>query len=235
MSTKTQKSSAAAKAKTKRGGKRSPSQGSNAMGAGIKSVAFVALGLVILGVIFYASNGGGSSAAEGAADEYEFVVGEPGPGEAAPALQLPSADGDMFDLADLRGKKVLLYFQEGIMCQPCWDQLSDIEANFPKFEALGVDEVVTITTDPLNALEQKVVDEDLSSEVLADPGIGASSDWGAAGIGMMGGNMNGHSFVLVDEEGVIEWRRDYGGPPDYTMYLPVSNLLADMRASTPSS
>lgn len=130
---------------------------------------------------------------------------------------------------------MLLYFQEGIMCQPCWDQLTDIEANFSKFEALGVDEVATITTDPLEALEQKAVDEGLVSEVLADPGVEVSRQWGAAGIGMMGANMNGHSFVLVDEDGVIEWRRDYGGPPDYTMYLPVSSLLADMRSGNTSS
>ncbi len=46
---------------------------------------------------------------------------------------------------------------------------------------------------------------------------------------MMGGAANGHSFVLINEDGVIEWRADYGGDPDYTMYVPVPNLLADMR------
>lgn len=48
---------------------------------------------------------------------------------------------------------------------------------------------------------------------------------------MMGPQINGHSFILVNEDGVIEWRADYGGPPDHTMYLPVSNVLADMRAA----
>jgi peroxiredoxin len=102
---------------------------------------------------------------------------------------------------------------------------------FSKFEALGVHKVLTITTDPLDALEQKAADEGLTSEVLADPGIGASKEWGTAGIGMMGPQINGHSFILVNEDGVIEWRADYGGPPDHTMYLPVSNVLADMRAA----
>lgn len=198
--------------------------------AGLKTAAAVGLGVVALGAIFVLSNSGGSKGT-GQAGEYEFVVGNPGPGEKAPPLQLPSTNGGMFDLASEGGQSVLLYFQEGIMCQPCWDQIKDIEAEFSKFEALGVDKVVTITTDPLDALEQKAADESLTSEVLADPGVGASKEWGTAGIGMMGPQMNGHSFILVNEDGVIEWRADYGGPPDHTMYLPVSNVLADMRAA----
>jgi hypothetical protein len=34
--------------------------------------------------------------------------------------------------------------------------------------------------------------------------------------------------VLVGADGVIRWRADYGGAPDYTMYLPPQKMLADM-------
>jgi peroxiredoxin Q/BCP len=47
---------------------------------------------------------------------------------------------------------------------------------------------------------------------------------------MMGAGQDGHSFILVGPDGLIKWRADYGGAPKYTMYVPVSNLLADMRA-----
>ena len=144
--------------------------------AGMKTAAAVALGVVALGAIFFLSNSGGSKGT-GEAGEYEFVVGNPGVGEKAPPLQLPSTDGGMFDLASERGQSVLLYFQEGIMCQPCWDQLKDIETEFSEFEALGVDKIVTITTDPPDALKLKVADEGLTSEVLADPGVSASREW----------------------------------------------------------
>lgn len=220
----------AATPKVNRGTAWSRSERRTGMGAGMKTLAAVGLGVVALGTIFYLSNSGASKGT-GDAGEYEFVVGNPSPGEKAPPLQLPSTDGGMFDLASERGQSVLLYFQEGIMCQPCWDQLKDIETEFSKFDALGVDKVATITTDPLDALQQKAADEGLTSAVLADPGVGASREWGTAGIGMMGSQMNGHSFILVNEEGVIEWRADYGGPPDHTMFLPVSNLLADMQAA----
>jgi peroxiredoxin Q/BCP len=29
---------------------------------------------------------------------------------------------------------------------------------------------------------------------------------------------------------MIRWRADYGGAPHYTMYVPSSDLLADLRA-----
>ena len=46
---------------------------------------------------------------------------------------------------------------------------------------------------------------------------------------MMGTSRDGHTFILVGPDGVIRWRADYGGPPNYTMYLPVDALLADIQ------
>lgn len=46
---------------------------------------------------------------------------------------------------------------------------------------------------------------------------------------MMGNSADGHSFILVDKEGRIMWRADYGGTPKYTMYVPVADLVADLR------
>jgi hypothetical protein len=39
---------------------------------------------------------------------------------------------------------------------------------------------------------------------------------------------DGHSFVLVGPDGVIRWRADYGGAPNYTMFLPTDRMLADL-------
>lgn len=115
------------------------------------------------------------------------------------------------------------------MCQPCWDQITDMEAQWGKFEELGIDRAVSITNDPLNALEQKVESEGISTPVLSDLDLAVSKTYDANSYGMMGGSRNGHTFIVVGPEGEIKWRADYGGPPDYTMYVPVENLLADMR------
>lgn len=124
---------------------------------------------------------------------------------------------------------MLLYFQEGIMCQPCWDQISAIEANFADFEALGIDEMVSITSDDLDLLQQKVADEGLETPVLSDPDLALADDYNANQYGMMGTSRYGHSFVVVGPDGRIQWRADYGGAPDYTMYLEPAQLLDDLR------
>jgi peroxiredoxin Q/BCP len=49
--------------------------------------------------------------------------------------------------------------------------------------------------------------------------------------GMMGDTRAGHTFILVDADGEIAWRADYGGAPDYTTYLPVDRILADLEAA----
>lgn len=189
----------------------------------------VAIGIAVAGLLAVFLTSGGGQGTSGEAGEFAFQVGDPGPGEPAAPLRLASTEGGAFDLVDARGERVLLYFQEGIMCQPCWDQLKDIEARFAGFEALEIDRIVTITVDPLEALRDKVAAEGLTTPALSDPDVRMSAGWEANQYGMMGTGYNGHSFVVVGPDGTVEWRADYGGAPDYTMYLPVDSLLADMR------
>lgn len=195
---------------------------------GLKIAGVVVVAVAILATVYFTS-GGGTTPGAGLAGRYPFEVGSPGPGETAPPIELPSTEGGTFTLRELQGETVLLYFQEGAMCQPCWDQLRDIEQQWSQFEALGVDRVVSITTDPMSVLRQKVVLEGLESPVLSDPDLEVSREYTTNQYGMMGGSHNGHSFILVGPDGTIQWRADYGGAPKYTMYLPVQNLLADLQ------
>lgn len=163
------------------------------------------------------------------AGRVRYDVGSPSSGP-APRLVLPTTGGGMFDLAAYRGKSVLLYFQEGLMCQACWTQLKDLEAAQADLRALGVDQLLTITTDPLQLLARKVRDDGYTTPVASDANAAISKQYGTLGLGMMGGTMNGHSFVFVGPDGAISWRADYGSAPEYTMYVPVTQLLADLRA-----
>lgn len=204
--------------------------------SGVIAAVVVGGAIIALGVIFFLNSTGGSSGSStststgtGLTGKYAFQVGSPGPGEQAPPITLPSTAGGTFDLASLHGKTVLLYFQEGLTCQPCWDQLKDIQSNIGQFHTLGINQIVSITTDPLDALNQKVADEGLSIPVLSDPSLAVSRAYTANGYGMMGASRDGHTFILVGPDGRIEWRADYGGAPNYTMYVPVPNLIADIR------
>ncbi len=190
------------------------------------ALAVLVLAVGALGIVYTRSSGGSAS---GAAGQYPFQVGRPAPGEMAQAIRLPATDGTTFDLSALRGQTVLLFFQEGVGCEPCWNQIKDIETNFARFRALGVDKFVSITTDPLNVLKEKVSVEKISTPVLSDSNGAVSRSWQANRYGMMGDQMDGHSFVLINKDGAVAWRADYGGAPKYIMYMPVDNLLADMR------
>ncbi len=161
--------------------------------------------------------------------QYAYTVGHPGPGATAPDIQLPSTTGGGFHLAAQRGKTVLLYFQEGITCEPCWTQLKDIDSHLSSFQGLGINEVVSVTTDPLDTLKQKVADEGISTPVLSDARLSVSNAYATNQYGMMGTSRDGHSFIVVGPTGRILWRADFGGAPNYTMYVPVATLLADLR------
>ncbi len=90
--------------------------------------------------------------------------------------------------------------------------------------------MVSITSDPVGAITQKVRDMRLSIPVASDPGLAVSHAYHANQYGMMGTSRDGHTFILVGPNGLIHWRADYGGPPKYTMFLPTSALLADIKA-----
>ncbi len=184
----------------------------------------VGLAIVALGALYLSNRP--SSPTGG---RFNSQVGQPGPGLAAPAIQLRSSAGGTFDLASMQGKTVLLYFQEGLTCQPCWDQLVDIQNQLARFTALGIDQVVSITTDPIDQIQQKVADEGITEPVLSDPDLAVSQSYHANSFGMMGDSRDGHTFIVVGPDGTILWRADYGGAPDFTMYLPVDSLLADIK------
>lgn len=162
--------------------------------------------------------------------QYPYAVGDPGVGAVAPEINLRSTLGGSFDLSSYAGKQpVLLYFQEGLTCQPCWDQIVAIQKQMPAFHALGIDTIVSITNGKYDQLKQKADDQGLSIPVLADENGSVSLRYQALRYGMMMGMNPGHSFILVGKDGLITWRADYGGPPKYTMYIPPDVLLNDLK------
>ncbi|MFF5757415.1 peroxiredoxin family protein [Streptomyces longwoodensis] len=163
-----------------------------------------------------------------------YDVGSPGVGKNAPAFTLTASTGKQISLSDYRGKNVLLYFQEGLTCQPCWDQIADLEKSAAKVKAAGVDDIVSITTDPADLITRKTNDMGLSTPVLSDPNLKISKQYETNQYGMMGTSRDGHSFLLVGPDGTIRWRADYDGAPDYTMYVAVDKLFGDLKAGVKS-
>lgn len=168
--------------------------------------------------------------ANGAKATGSYQAGQPGAGALAPAFDLASSTGGQVSLAAYRGKSVLLYFQEGLTCQPCWDQLTALEKQSAQVKAAGVDAIVSITTDPANLIARKTTDMGITTPVLSDPTMAVSKAYHANDYGMMGRSRDGHTFILVGPDGTIGWRADYGGAPHYTMFVQPTQILADLRA-----
>ncbi|OFJ51122.1 alkyl hydroperoxide reductase [Mycolicibacterium grossiae] len=190
-------------------------------------VAVIAVfAVVVLYLIYQGPQDNRDATAGGSGSAH--VAGQPGIGATAPAFALASNTGREISLADYRGKNVLLYFQEGLTCQPCWDQIKDLENNQPALQRAGIEAVVTISSDPVGQITQKTADMKLATPALSDPDLQVISAYGANEYGMMGDSRAGHTFILVGPDGAIRWRADYGGAPNYTMYLPTEKMLADL-------
>lgn len=187
------------------------------------------IAIVILALAgLYLTYRGSSSSSAGNATNYQ--VGTPGVGAAAPGFTLPSTTGHPVSLSSLHGKTVLLFFHEGLSCQPCWDQIRDLDAAGAKLRSVGIDQLLTITSGPVDLIAQKMADDKLTATALADTDLSVSRTYNANQFGMMGTDRDGHSFILVGPDGRIAWRADYGGAPRYTMFVPVDQLLADLKA-----
>lgn len=191
-------------------------------------VALTAAGVVLGGL--YAIFSADTKSAATAARPGDYAVASPGPNQPAPDFTLLATTGKKVALSAFRGRTVLLFFHEGLGCQPCWDQIGDLERQSPKLDAAGIDQLVTITSAPVDLLAQKMRDDGLTALALSDPDLSVIGKYGANKFGMMGTSRAGHTFVLVNGGGKIVWRADYGGAPDYTMYVPVDKVLADLKA-----
>ncbi len=190
----------------------------------IRTGLSVATGAVVLSVIFLT----GGHVTSNPSTAYPYQVGQPGPGSLAPNFTLASNRGGNFSLAAQRGKTVLLFFQEGIDCQPCWTQLQAIQSHMRAFHRAGISEVVSVTTNSVGALKQAAATYGTTIPVLSDPNLAVSKTYHANDFTMMGTSADGHSFIVVGPTGRIRWRADYGGAPDYTMYVPTATLLHQM-------
>ena len=148
----------------------------------------------------------------------------------APDFTLPSTNGGSVTLSNYTSRgDVLLYFMEGIGCQACWSQLTDMQNDIAQFNALNVT-IITITTDPIGVLTNYVSQTGITLPVLSDSNGQVYNEYGAMVYSMHPGQTPGHSFVLVNRSGDIIWSYDAyrtGG----VMYVPVGNILQSIRTA----
>lgn len=147
----------------------------------------------------------------------------------APDFTLQATSGGSFKLSDYRGKSnVLLFFNEGLSCQPCLTQMQSLDVLNPEFKNLNI-VPISITGDPLPVLTQWAKSSGPKyGMVLSDNSLQVSKMYDMLGpsVSMMPGMAPGHSFVLVSKDGSILWRHDYG---PYDMSVPNDEIMIAVK------
>ena len=139
----------------------------------------------------------------------------------APDFTLRTTADTTITLSALRGRPVLLYFNEGAGCGACIMQMAEIEKHKTDFDAAGLT-VLPIVMNSKTDITADMAQYAVTTPFLLDDGT-VSRAYGTLGKGMHA-DLPGHSFVLIDATGVQRW---YGEYP--SMWLDPADLLAQIR------
>jgi peroxiredoxin len=189
--------------------------------AGYGVVGVLAATLVTLAVVL----GGGNNPAP-AHDMASHGAGSgPAIGATAPDFALTDvANGQQVSAKSLRGRKTMLFFSEGVNCQACMVQATDLE-KAGTLSKQGI-QLVSVTTDPADQLAQAAQQYGITAPLLADSTTEMSSAYGMLAHGGMGHpTQDGHAFMLIGADGKVLWHKAY-----QEMYVKPHRLLADMKA-----
>lgn len=177
--------------------------------------------------IFEDEPGTSSAASRAGGHELPARAGDgPDVGSRITFAERDAVDGREISTLTTRGKKTLLFFSEGVMCQACFEQIRDIETVGTELEKQGIG-LVSITPDSDEVLRQAIDQYGIRTPMIADEDRDMSAAFDTLGRGMHA-DTPGHAFVLLDETGKVVWQRDYWLEPYRTMYVEPEKLLADL-------
>ncbi len=132
-------------------------------------------------------------------------------GNNIPDFSLTDKNGKMYTLDSFKGKNVVLFFNEGLMCYPaCWNQI----AAFPKDERFRQKnaEVISVVVDPPGQWQRAIekMPELAAATVLFDQNGLFSKQLGILTLpsSMHRGSLPGHSYLIFNAEGKITFAYD---------------------------
>ncbi|MDQ4502153.1 thioredoxin-dependent thiol peroxidase [Sinomonas sp. ASV322] len=126
-------------------------------------------------------------------------------GDPAPDFSLPDSDGGTTALADLRGRKAVLYFYPEADTPACTQQACDFRDSLASLAGAGY-AVVGISPDPARAVVKFADEQRLGFPLLADEGHAVADLYGTWGEKKnYGRTYQGliRSTFVIDEEGRI--------------------------------
>lgn len=160
---------------------------------------------IFIGLVVF-SRFNASPKVEQTKDIYNNMVGKQ-----APDFDLANNLSSRTSLKSLRGKKVVLFFNEGLTCYPaCWNQIAELG----KDSDLNNDNVATVSivpneaTDWVSAFQRQ---PDLAKEtILYDPSLTVAKAYGVIELAssMHKGVQPGHTYIILDRQGIVRYTYD---------------------------
>lgn len=139
-------------------------------------------------------------------DAYSKLIGKP-----APDFNLPGYNGKQTTLSSFHGKKVILFFSEGIVCYPaCWNQIASLGED----RSLNNNQIATVSIVPDRRQDWDVAikrQPNLETEpILFDNTLDVSKKYGVLNLdsSMHKGAKPGHTYVVIDESGIVRYAYD---------------------------
>ena len=132
-------------------------------------------------------------------------------GTKAPDFELESISGEKIKLSDYFGKTVVLFFNEGSMCYPaCWNQIAEL-GNDSRFDTESIvafsvvgdskGQWLGIVSKSTNLTKSKILFDTLRSVSKAYDVLYLNSS-------MHPGGFPGHTYFIIDREGIIRFTLD---------------------------
>jgi len=171
-----------------------------------KSHAFIVLPLLIIAGIFALAFTAPNMGNGNPAISFNEAIGKP-----APDFSLEDLQGNFVKLSDLKGKNAVLFFSEGAMCYPaCWVQAAELG----KDERFNNENVVALSIVVDSKSQWKSIVESVpslqSAKLLFDTARNVSSSYDVLNLksSMHKGSAPGHTYFIVDKEGIIRFALD---------------------------
>ncbi len=122
-------------------------------------------------------------------------------GDRAPDFELPGTGDKTYRLADYRGRKLVLAFYPGDFTAVCTKQFCSYRDSADKLDDLGAD-VLGISPQSVESHERFTEEKKLNVPLLADEDKSV-----ARAYGVLAGPMVRRAIFVIDEEGVVRYRK----------------------------
>jgi len=143
------------------------------------------------------------------------------PGTAAPDFSLPSTAGRTISLSDYKGKNIFLFFNEGVMCAPCWQEVSKLERFRQEFDNLNT-VIIPISVDDQKTWEPILKEEKIITPILIDADRKVTKAYKALGTpSSMHDDRAGHTYIHITPDGKVHSSADFPN-----MNVPTNVLLS---------